>query len=358
VAAYRRAVALRDQHATAWNNLGLAYTAQNELAQADAAFSRAIALEPRFAAAHWNRGIALLAAGRYEDGWPEYEWRLAVRDFNDAATAPRAPRWKGEPIAGARILLRAEQGLGDTIQAVRFARDLHEAGMSVLARIPRKLERLVRTVPGIADVSCDDEPWPAVDAEIRIMSVPGALKVTRETVPSPIPYMAVDTGKRRAAEHAVRARAGTRRSIGLAWAGSPDNANDRRRSAPLSLFAPLLARPDIEWFSLQHDDEHAVAAVTDATALHRIEERIDFDGMAAMIDVLDLVISVDTSVVHVAGALARPVWILLPFAPDWRWGVSGASTPWYPTARLFRQPRTGDWTAVIDAVGRALDELR
>jgi ADP-heptose:LPS heptosyltransferase len=126
----------------------------------------------------------------------------------------------------------------------------------------------------------------------------------------------------------------------------------------LSLFAPLLARPDIEWFSLQHDDEHAVAAVTDATALHRIEERIDFDGMAAMIDVLDLVISVDTSVVHVAGALARPVWILLPFAPDWRWGVSGASTPWYPTARLFRQPRTGDWTAVIDAVGRALDELR
>jgi len=172
------------------------------------------------------------------------------------------------------------------------------------------------------------------------------------------PYLATGRPLRHAVGQNVRRIAGDRRAVGLAWSGARRNTNDRRRSMPLQTLAPLLERSDVAWFSLQHDDDADVAATPAAHALHRLPARLEYDDMAALVDVLDLVVTVDTSVGHLAGALDRPVWILLPHAPDWRWGLRGERTPWYASARLFRQPRAGDWPAVVDDVGRALDAVR
>jgi tetratricopeptide (TPR) repeat protein len=350
IAAYERAVALRPSHAGAWSNLGLARTARNELVEAIADLRRAIALAPDLPAAHWNLALALLARGDYAAAWPEYEWRLRIREFRpDHAPSP-APRWNGEPIAGKRLLVVAEQGLGDTLHFIRYAIELARRGAFVIARVPSKLARLMATVPGVAEVNVRETVAASADFQIPLMSIPGALGVTAGEIFAPVPYLAVDATLREHAVRDIRGIAAGRAAVGLAWSGAQRNTNDRRRSMQLATLAPLLAQASIAWFSLQHDDDEAVASVPAAAALTRLPQRIDFDGMAAMIDVLDLVVTVDTSVAHVAGALGKPVWILLPFAADWRWGLAHASSRWYPTARLFRQHQPGDWSGVVARV--------
>jgi tetratricopeptide (TPR) repeat protein len=357
VDAFHRALALRPAHAGTWNNLGLAEVARNALDQADAAYTRALALEPGFDFARWNHALALLAAGRYRDGWRAYDARLSIAQFRPPEMPPQ-PRWDGDTRPGLRLLVLAEQGLGDTLQFIRYARTLAEREVVVTAAVPDKLRALVATVPGVAAVSGHAAPWPAVDAWIPLLSLPGLLDVTPTAPAIAAPYLAVDAARRQAATRAVHAVASGRTTMGLAWAGARHNTNDRRRSMPLARLAPLLVRSDVACFSLQHDDDAEVASTPAARSLHRLPARIAYDDMAALVDVLDLVVTVDTSLAHLAGALDRPAWILLPFAADWRWGVAGDRTPWYASARLFRQPRAGDWDSVVDAVGRALDERR
>ena len=358
IRAHERAVALRPQHALAWNNLGLARTAHGDLEGAEHALRRALAAQADLAPAHWNLALALLARGQYAAGWSEYEWRLAVPEFRVEDTPSPAQRWRGELLHGKRLLVTSEQGLGDTLHFIRYARELAERGAYVVARVPRKLAALVGTVPGVAEVNVrDDAPAPC-DFQVPLLSVPGVLGVDAHDVGRHVPYVAVDPAARARAVRAIRATAAGRVAIGLAWSGAQRNTNDRRRSIALATLAPLLAHHELCWFSLQHDDEAAVAAVPDARTLERLPERVAFDGMAAMIDALDVVVTVDTSVAHVAGALGKPVWILLPHAADWRWGLAGTSTPWYPSARLFRQHRPGDWAPVVARVEAALGELR
>ncbi|HET9045699.1 MAG TPA: DUF5672 family protein [Casimicrobiaceae bacterium] len=357
-AAYRRTLALAPQHATAWSNVGLSLTATNALPAAIDAFSRAITIAPDHGEAHWNFALALLRSGDFTRGLREYEWRLRLPAFRGAAPPP-TPRWTGDDVAGKTLLVIAEQGLGDTLHFLRFARDLTARGARVVVEVPRALAKLATTVPGVAAVTARDEPRPPHDAWIPLMSVPLAIGLTKLPDTAVVPYLAIDPARRTEVAAELGRVTPRRPRVGIAWAGAPDNTQDRLRSCPLAALATLLQRDDVTWVSLQKGDgEEEIATVPAAERLALIDARNDFDSTAALVAGLDLVITVDTSIAHLAGALARPVWILLPYAADWRWQQTRSDTPWYPTARLFRQPRSADWGSVVRDVAAALDLQR
>ncbi len=230
-------------------------------------------------------------------------------------------------------------------------------GARVLVQTQPALAPLLASAPGVAGAYGSADALPAFDAQLPLLSVAGALGVDGASIPHAVPYLACEPRHAaKIAEELAPFRDTLR--VGLAWAGSRAHANDRRRSCPLAAIAPLLEMSGVAWFSLQKDDgEDQIAAVPAAHRLVLLDARRDFERKAALIAALDLVVSVDTSTAHLAGALARPLWVLLPFAPDWRWQLDRADSPWYPTARLFRQPRAGDWPAVITEVQRALEAL-
>ena len=356
IAAYRRALDRKPGHATAWNNLGLALQAQNRVADAIAAFRRAIALVPQFAQAHWNLALALLASGDYAEGWHEYEWRLQLPQLG--GRSPRLPivRWQGEDLAGKTLLVTAEQGIGDAIQFVRFASLLAERGVRVVLQVATELRALLATAPGVAaTVSAGDSLPTACDAEIPLLSLPYRLGARPEDARVPQRYLSSDASRRHEVQGALaRARPATRR-IGLAWAGSSQHRNDARRSMPLALLAPLLSISGITWYSLQKGSAARQSeCIAEAERILPLDPQSDFARTAVLVDALDAVVSVDTSIAHLAGALGKPTFVLLPFAADWRWGIAGSKTPWYPTMTLHRQRAIGDWSS---AVASLLDAL-
>jgi Flp pilus assembly protein TadD len=357
VDAYQRTLALNPAHATAWNNLGLALTASNRLGDAIGSLRKSIALRHDFGQAHWNLALALLAHGEFREGWREYEWRLALPELAARAQMPATPRWSGENIADKTLLLVAEQGLGDTLQFIRFAKALESRTGRVLVHAASHLRRLLGTVPGVSAVTATNESFPPHDVHVPLPSVPGLLGIDADTIPSKIPYLRIDDDRCQAVTDEIERVGADARKIGIAWAGARHNTNDRRRSCPLVALAPLLSIDGVAWFSLQKGEgEEEIASVPIASRLIGLDARNDFDGTAAMISALDLVISVDTSITHLAGALGRPTWILLPFAPDWRWRTTGSGSPWYPTARLFRQNQRGDWAGVVANIVKSLHE--
>ena len=354
IAAHRKALDLRPGHAAAWSNLGLALQAENRLGEALDAYRRAIAIAPDFAQAHWNLGLGLLADEQLAEGFREYEWRDRTPELARQARSWPGPRWDGTAPAGRTLLVTTEQGLGDSLQFIRFAAPLAERGARVVVCAQAPLVRLLASAPGVSEVCAYDEPLPAYDAHVPLVALPGALGVTMEALPARVPYLAADPARRAEIAAALAPFAGARR-IGVAWSGSRENTLNRRRSIPLAALAPLFGLPGCAWFSLHRSvDEDDIARVPEARALRRLPAREDFDGMAALVAELDLVISVDTSIAHLAGALARPVFVLLASAADWRWHPRRGASPWYPTARLFRQPRPGDWATVVRDVASAL----
>jgi hypothetical protein len=356
IAAYRRALALKPDHAVAWNNLGLALQASNRLPEAVTAYREALAAAPDFAQAHWNLSLALLAHGEFAEGWREYEWRLRTAELVQCERTWAGPRWDAVARAGQTLLVTAEQGLGDMLQFIRLAQPLAQRGVRVLVSGQRPLLRLLSSAAGVTQVFGPGDVLPAYDAHVPVLSLAGALGVDSATIPAAVPYLRADVTLRAEVAAALAPHRGKLR-VGVAWKGSRHNANDRRRSIPLHALTPLFAVPGIAFFSLHRDDEEQdLEAVSAAGALVRLPARNEFDSTAALIAELDLVISVDTSLAHLAGALAQPAWILLPFAPDWRWQLARTDSPWYPTARLFRQPRSGDWDAVVRDVAAALIE--
>ncbi len=354
IAAHRQALELNPEYSIGWNNLGLALQAANRLPEAIDAFRRSIALAPEFAQAHWNLGLALLADEQFAEGFREYEWRDRAPEFAQLVRSWPGPRWDGSSPAGRTLLVTTEQGLGDSIQFVRFAAPLALQGARVLLCAQAPLVRLLSSAPGVAQVSGCDAGLPSYDAHVSLIALAGALGVTTETIPASVPYLAADPERRAEVVRALAAWSGVRR-IGVAWSGSRDNTLNRRRSIPLATLSRLFALPGCAWFSLQRSlDEGEIAGLPAAQALHRLPMRENFDGMAALVAELDLVISVDTSIAHLAGALARPTFVLLASAADWRWHPGRTASPWYPTARLFRQSRAGDWDTVIRDVTAAL----
>jgi tetratricopeptide (TPR) repeat protein len=357
IAAFRQALGLKPAHVGAWNNLGLALHAAMRLPEAIAAFREATARQPDFPQAHWNLSLALLAHGEFREGWREYEWRRAIPQLSGGERTYAGPRWDGAVRAGMTLLVTAEQGLGDMIQFVRLLDPLARRGITVLLSAPAPLVSLLATAPGVARVFGPDDPLPPYDAHVPLLALAGLLDVDAATIPAAVPYLAADARRRAEVAEALAPHAG-RPKIGLAWQGSRHNYNERRRSVPLAELSPLLRMPGIAWFSLQRDEDETDAAnVSDSRALVRLSARNDFDGTAALVAELDLVVSVDTSLAHLAGALAKPTWILLPFSSDWRWGFGRSDSPWYPTARLFRQPRPAAWEAVVRDVIATLEQM-
>jgi len=356
IAAHRRALELDPDRAGTLSNLGLALVQARRDDEAIDAFQRALAIDPGHARARWHLATTRLARGELA-GWDDADARLDLLEPGTAPGVEGVPRWKGGACEGMTILVDDEQGYGDTIQSIRHVTALAARGARVIVRVRNELAGLVATVPGVAAVVPLPES-PHCDAWVPAMSLPALLRVSPHGDASTA-YLRADPAR----VAAVRARIATHSAklrVGLAWSGNPGQVNDRRRSCPLAALAPLLEREGIAWYSLQHvDGEEQVDRVPAARSLHRIVERHDFDGKAALITALDLVVSVCTSSAHLAGALGRPLWLMLAHVPDWRWGTSGATTAWYPTARLFRQRAAGDWTGVVDDVGAALDaELR
>jgi len=348
VASYRAALSLKPDHAVAWNNLGLALQARNDVRAAIDAYRQALALRPDFAHARWNLSLALLLDGQFAEGWREYEARLALPELGRGRHRFPGPRWDGTAPAGKTLLVYPEQGLGDALQFARYATLLAEAGARCLIRCPDALAPLLATIREVAEVSRDGDALPRYDAHLPLLSLPCALATTLETIPATVPYIAVSEVKRAAARETL-AQAGAAPRIGLCWAGSAAHGNDRNRSLPLAALAPLFAVPGIAWFSLQQGKAAAqIAANPAAERIVPLPADSALVDTAALIAELDLIITVDTSIAHLAGALARPTWVLLPFAPDWRWQLDRDDSPWYPTLRLFRQPRPRDWQSVVE----------
>ncbi len=357
IEAFRRALALKPTHAIASNNLGLALQALNQLPDAIAAFRAALALAPEFAQARWNLALALLANADFAEGWPAYDTRLTLRELGAGTPRDAAPRWEGVARRGATLLLAAEQGLGDAIQFARFASTLADRGMRVMLRAPQPLVRLLASIHGVDRTLGAGDVAPAHDAWLPLLSVAGALGIDAASIPRDVPYLHADSERRARAARLVASRPGRLR-VGLAWTGNREHVNDRRRSVPLATLATLFDVPDIAWFSLQKGDAALdVATLAAANAMMPLPIDADFDDTAALVSELDVIISVDTSIAHLAGALARPTWLMLPFAADWRWGVARGDSPWYPTMRLFRQPAVGDWASVVRIVAGSLRAL-
>jgi tetratricopeptide (TPR) repeat protein len=350
VASYDRAIALKPDYAEAFSNRGLALRNLQRLDEALASYDAAVALDAAYVDAHLGRSFLSLLAGDFEAGWREYEWRKAGRD---AAGRPDPDRdWLGEgELAGQRLLVRHEQGLGDTLQFARYVPLLSARGAEVTLVVQPPLAGLLAaSLPGVR-VIAEGDPAPDADRHVSLMSLPLAFSTTLDTVPPPL---RLDADARRA-DWAERLGAKTRPRIGLAWSGNPAHVNDRNRSIGFSTLAPLLGDA-VEWIVLQNDIRPADAEAFAASGRARFfgEALADFADTAALADQLDLIITVDTSLAHLAGGLGKPVWVLLPYSPDWRWLLGRADSPWYPTARLFRQAKAGDWAGVIGEVGEEL----
>jgi tetratricopeptide (TPR) repeat protein len=348
-----RAVALRPDMAENLNNRGMALQAMGRRAEALAAYDQAVALKPDYPEPYWNKSLVLILLGDYAAGWRLFEWRWKRAESPPELRFDR-PLWLGEePLAGKTLLLHAEQGLGDTLQMLRYAPLLARRGATVVLSAPAALVPLAASVDGIDRVLQPGEALPPFDLHSPLMSLPLALGTRIDTIPAAVPYLSAPAAK--LAEWRTRLGPGKRQRIGLAWAGNPAHRNDANRSIALKALLPLLDA-DADFFSLQKDYRPADEALmrADGRIRSHAEALEDFTDTAALVEQMDLMISVDTSVAHLAGALGKPVFVLLPWVPDYRWGLERADSPWYPTARLFRQARAGDWDGVVAEVVRAI----
>jgi len=340
-------------------HFGIALYNAGELQAAEGSFRVAITLNPDDVLAHFNLAAVLLRTGRLAEGWIEYEWRRKLFGFPTLGT--NRPEWLGEPLEGKTLLLYGEQGLGDTLHFARYARLAADRGARVVLAVQAPLLRLMRSVPGVAE-------WVpmggavSADYHLPLMSAPLRFGTTLDSIPAPIPYVTAEPEA--AAKWGERLAGITGLKVGLVWAGDPRpddraaNRVDRRRSLALAQFGPLADIPGVTFVSLQKGAPavQAKAAPAGLRLLDWMDEIDDFAETAALVSQLDLVISVDTSVVHLVGAMGKPVWILSRFDGCWRW-LDRDDSPWYPTARLFRQTAPGDWNGPLAALAAALRGL-
>jgi tetratricopeptide (TPR) repeat protein len=354
VAYYDQALFINSNYPDCLNNRGRALQALGHHAEAMESYDKAIDLQHDHGDALLNKSLLLLLLGELEKGWALYEWRWKASDA-PAQHEVQKPLWLGQvPIAGQRLLLHAEQGLGDTIQLCRYAKGLSSAGAHVILEVPSELRRLLQDVDSASEVVATGHEPLQYDLHCPLLSLPLACKTTPASIPSETPYLKPE--KQLVAKWSARLGPATLPRVGIAWSGGTFHRNDSNRSIPLAQFARLLALR-AEWICLQNQIRDADrAALVKLPMMRHFEREIeDFSDTAALIELCDLVICVDTAVAHLAGAFAKPLWLLLPFNPDWRWMTERADSPWYPTAKLFRQPALADWDSVLDAVKRELE---
>ena len=351
VACYRNAIALRPDDTDALLNLGTALKELGRLDEAAACYRNVLTLEPQHPEAHCNLGIVLLAQGELAEGWREHEWRWQTPQLIKARRDFAQPQWRGEMAVGRTLLIHAEQGFGDTIQFCRYAKQAAAHGLRVVLEVQQPLVRLLRGLPGVDRVVARGEALPAFDLHCPMLSLPLALGVSLASICGSAPYLHADSAQVAAWHARLPEMIGPGLRIGLVWAGNPRNhsrglaAVDRRRSLAPSRLAPLFKVPGLRFISLQKGGPLAPVEfpLTDV-----MKEMDDFADTAALIANLDLVISVDTAVAHLAAALGKPVWLLDRYDTCWRWFTGRSDSPWYPSLRLYRQPRPGDWESVLE----------
>lgn len=338
-------------------NRGVVLQALQQHKAAITSYDRAISLKPDYAAAHYNAGFSLLLTGQFERGWQEYEWRRHATDSQKGIPAFTEPQWLGNfSLQNKTIFLHAEQGIGDAIQFCRYISYVAQLGARIILGIPTALKPLLTQLKHVAHLTADAEPIPHFDCFCPLMSLPLALHNYLNTPPLEIPYLhspplLSTTWQARIKQ--INQNKQTR--IGIAWSGGINTANDQHRSIHLDRLAPLFSAP-ATFFCLQKEvRDYDEAALHNFSNLHFMGMHLnDFAETAALIEEMDLIITVDTSVAHLAGAMGKPLWLLLPYAPDWRWLLNTEKSAWYPTAHLFRQPKPNDWDSVIKIITNKL----
>lgn len=389
---YRDLIASAPDFFIAYNNLGNLLREQGELSEAEALFTSALQIAPGLAELHGNispvlisqnridaaikhldtaleiapgypeahfvKGLALLVAGDFPRGLPEYEWRWQCRDFTSPRVHADIPRWQGESLAGKTLLVHAEQGLGDTLQFVRYSQKLAETGGKIILECQPSLKSLLSDITGVDQVLAQGEPLPPVDFKIPLLSLPFAFATTIDTIPAQTPYISASPEKIASWQARLQKAQRTGLRVGLVWAGRPEHKNDRNRSASLAALAPLAEVAHTTFISMQKGsgEEELLNAPEGFDILPCGPLLEDFSDTAGLVANLDLIITVDTSVAHLAGAMGKPVWLMVPFSPDWRWLLDRQDSPWYPSMRLFRQPSQDDWASVIQQIKTALLE--
>ena len=355
IAAYDQAIALKPDFAEAHSNLAGAFAAQNRTAGAIASYRRALGYNPALAEVQYYESLEHLRLGDFATGWRQHEWRWLRRDAAPFRRNFAQPIWLGgESLKQKTILLHADQGMGCALQFVRYVPLVAELGAEVVVEVQRPLLSLIKQMPGASGVYARGDPLPPFDRHCPLMMLPLAFGTTLDSIPARVPYIPVPSIE---VAGLLDKTAGAAPSVGLVWAGNAAHANDHNRSIPLRRLLPPLERRGVNFVSLQQPLRDGDARILDAAGVRRVGERLqDFAETAAVVSRLDLVITVDTAVAHLAGALGKPVWVLLSFATDWRWFLARDDSPFYPTARLFRQPAPGDWDTVASRVGAALSE--
>jgi len=354
--ALRCSLAIDPSSATVQNDLAASLFRQGRDAEALTYIRQALTLEPGMPEAEETESLWLLRYGRFREGWPKYEARYRTGTGRALRRSLPQPQWMGEPIHGRTILLHAEQGLGDSIQFARYAPLVAARGARVILEVHPGLGHLFRTLPGVSQLIESGVPPPPFDLHCPLLSLPLAFGTDLDSIPASIPYVTADPAR----VFPWRQRLGPRKAlrIGVAWSGNPLHREDASRSIPLAMLTDLLRdRPDREFHVVQTAIRPADRA-TLARMPHLREHGLllkDFADTAALISMLDMVITVDTAVAHLAGAMGWPVWLLLPLVPDWRWMLGRDDSPWYPTMWLFRQKSRGDWGAVLADVAAQLD---
>lgn len=350
VRAHRRALAIGPVRGEALHNLGNAYRFSGEVVAARRQYRSALALEPMLVEAHWNAGLTDLTLGEWVEGWPGYERRWHNPTLLEDIQVHHQPRWGGGTRSEARVLLWAEQGLGDTLQFVRYARLVRQRVGQVILQVPPTLKRLLADVAGVDVCVTRDEALPAFDLHCPLGSLPKLFGTTVATIPGPAPYLTAPAEE--VARWAERFTGLKGPRIGICWKGNPRFLEDRMRSPGFDAIQPLLSALPGSAISLvkdPNDDDLAARNLLDLST-----ELIDMATTAAVMANLDLVITSDTSIVHLAGALGRPTWLLLHHASDWRWLTGRSDSPWYPSISLFRQEAPGDWRAPVQRIAEGL----
>jgi tetratricopeptide (TPR) repeat protein len=357
---YQKAVSLKPDYAEAHNHLGVLAHADGRYEEALEHWRRALDTEPDYAEAHWNLSLALLLTGRLAEGWRQYQWRhnpqLNILTYPHQLSTPR---WDGGSFVGKRLLVYYEQGFGDTLQFVRYLPMVKERGGTVVLEVRKPLVALLRQLPGVdqlIEASSDAAPAVEFDLHTSLMDLPAVFATTLETVVADVPYICADSAK---AAHCAGAISGPGFKVGVVWSGSTDYERNDVRCCRLEHFTPLAAIEGVQLYSLQKGPPAAQVEELAAKLpiINLAEQFYDFADTAAAIENMDLVISADTSVLHLAAAMGKPVWALICSAPAWQWMLDRPDSPWYPTMRIFRQTKPGSWNDVFQNVARQLRML-
>jgi len=350
---YRAAIAADPNYFDPYHNLGHAYTELGQHDKAAACFRKGVQLRPRDYNPHMSLGMSLMALGEYREGWVEYQWRL--QDHNQLPPRDFAkPRWNGEALNGRTLLLCSEQGAGDTLMFMRYMPMLKQRGAKVIIECLAPLKRLFENQPDAVPVYVKGEKLPAFDFYIAPIDLPLIFGTTLDTIPAEVPYLLPPTVEQLPS---IRLAKTTNKRVGLVWNGNPQQRHNAYRSIPLELLGPLLDVPGCDFYSLQYGATQADlerAGVADRLQLLGDDRIVDFWGLAGLMSQMDLIVSVCTGPCHLAGALGLRTWTLLRFSAEWRWLSGRDDSPWYPTMRLFRQSRRGDWVELVDRVAQAL----